>query len=193
MEAWKEELYHYGTPERSGRYRWGSGDRPYQRLEKDSLNRSFGRTFERAGDKKKIAARVKRREIADKAFSRTEKQGKDKPNISPAESAVKNTKRIVDDTGSIARKISDMSNRKKDAALREKFQKEASGMSNNELQSIINRMNLEDSYVNVKSRRYSRGKSKALEVIDIAGDVASVGLSVASIIAVLYGKKLGWI
>lgn len=37
MEAWREELYHnelyhYGKPERSGRYRWGSGDRPYQRL-----------------------------------------------------------------------------------------------------------------------------------------------------------------
>lgn len=27
------ELYHYGMPERSGRYAWGSGDRPYQRLE----------------------------------------------------------------------------------------------------------------------------------------------------------------
>lgn len=28
-----DELYHYGTKERSGRYAWGSGDRPYQRLE----------------------------------------------------------------------------------------------------------------------------------------------------------------
>lgn len=190
MEAWKEELYHYGTPRHSGRYPWGSGNRPYQG---DNLGKNFGRTFERAGDKKKIAARVKRREVADRAFSRTEKQGKDKPNISPAESVAKNTKRIVDDTGNIARKISDMSNRKKDAALRDKFQKEASGMSNNELQSIINRMNLEDSYVNVKSRRYSRGKSKALEIIDITGDVASIGLSAVSIIAVLYGKKLGLI
>lgn len=28
------EFYHYGMPERSGRYAWGTGDRPYQRLEK---------------------------------------------------------------------------------------------------------------------------------------------------------------
>lgn len=28
-----DEIYHYGMPERSGRYAWGSGDRPYQRLE----------------------------------------------------------------------------------------------------------------------------------------------------------------
>lgn len=29
-----DEIYHYGMPGRSGRYKWGSGDRPYQRLEK---------------------------------------------------------------------------------------------------------------------------------------------------------------
>ena len=28
-----DEIFHYGMPERSGRYAWGSGDRPYQRLE----------------------------------------------------------------------------------------------------------------------------------------------------------------
>lgn len=27
------EIYHYGILKRSGRYPWGSGDRPYQRLE----------------------------------------------------------------------------------------------------------------------------------------------------------------
>lgn len=37
MEQWRRdlyhsELYHYGKPRRSGRYRWGSGDRPYQSL-----------------------------------------------------------------------------------------------------------------------------------------------------------------
>ena len=30
MEAWREELYHYGMPKRSGRYPYGSGDRPFQ-------------------------------------------------------------------------------------------------------------------------------------------------------------------
>lgn len=28
-----DEIYHYGTKEHSGRYPWGSGDRPKQRLE----------------------------------------------------------------------------------------------------------------------------------------------------------------
>lgn len=43
------ELYHYGMPERSGRYAWGSGDRPYQRLEgkvskmEDRLKKKFAK------------------------------------------------------------------------------------------------------------------------------------------------------
>lgn len=43
------EIYHYGMPERSGRYAWGSGDRPYQRLEgkaskmEKRLNKKFMR------------------------------------------------------------------------------------------------------------------------------------------------------
>ena len=31
-----DELMHYGTPRHSGRYPWGSGDRPFQR------NKSLG-------------------------------------------------------------------------------------------------------------------------------------------------------
>lgn len=32
------ELYHYGIPKRSGRYPWGSGDRPFQRLAKSKYS-----------------------------------------------------------------------------------------------------------------------------------------------------------
>ena len=39
MEAWKEELYHYGMPRRSGRYPWGSGDNPRQSLNKGRKTR----------------------------------------------------------------------------------------------------------------------------------------------------------
>ena len=31
------ELYHYGMPKRSGRYPYGSGDRPYQGIERKSV------------------------------------------------------------------------------------------------------------------------------------------------------------
>ena len=38
-----KELYHYGIPRRSGRYPWGSGDRPFQSEET---------SFYRVGDMK---------------------------------------------------------------------------------------------------------------------------------------------
>lgn len=182
MEAWKEELYHYGMPERSGRYPWGSGERPYQR---DSLKKNFGKTFERVNN----GTYRKRKKRVDKALSRTQKQGKDKPNVSPAERTLKDVNRIVDDSGNVARKISNIKSSKKERQLRSEFQDEANKMSNNELRQVIERMNLEDTYVNKKTSRYSNGKSKALEVLDIAGDFASMGLSVAAIVATIYGLK----
>lgn len=33
-DMYPEELFHYGTKGRSGRWPWGSGERPYQRLKK---------------------------------------------------------------------------------------------------------------------------------------------------------------
>lgn len=56
----ENELYHYGTPRHSGRYPWGSGDRPYQ------------------GDKP-----------YSKLLKQNIKSGKDKANVSPLEKATK--------------------------------------------------------------------------------------------------------
>lgn len=169
MEAWRQELYHYGMPRRSGRYKWGSGDRPFQGME--------------GGIKRAKLTKEQRKELANKAFSRTQKQGKDKPNISPAESMVKNTKSIVNNAEDIARKANDIRNRKKDQDRRKQFQSEASKMSNDELRKAVERMNLEDAYVSKKSSRYSDGKNKALEILDYAGDVTSIALAVVGIAA----------
>ena len=56
-----EEIFHYGMPERSGRYAWGSGDRPYQRLEgkvskmENKLRKRFEKADKRVGRKQKVA------------------------------------------------------------------------------------------------------------------------------------------
>lgn len=40
-----DEIYHFGTKEHSGRYPWGSGDRPRQRLEKaKNIGKAVGKT-----------------------------------------------------------------------------------------------------------------------------------------------------
>lgn len=44
-----DELYHYGLPRRSGRYPYGSGDRPFQSVSKKSYKRAL-RGFERSDD-----------------------------------------------------------------------------------------------------------------------------------------------
>ncbi len=51
----KNELYHYGMPKRSGRYPYGSGDRPYQDSEvPKKKKRIFGRKKEEQQAKEKV-------------------------------------------------------------------------------------------------------------------------------------------
>lgn len=38
-----EEIYHFGIKRRSGRYPWGSGERPYQSIEKKDIDRAVKR------------------------------------------------------------------------------------------------------------------------------------------------------
>lgn len=62
---------HYGMPERSGRYAWGSGDRPYQRLEKRA-----GRMENRIEKKLSRADKIvgKRQMVANKSYQRAIKK-----------------------------------------------------------------------------------------------------------------------
>ena len=52
--SYQNELYHYGTPRHSGRYPWGSGERPYQG---DGIIRS---SRLRSYEKKKEGAELKK-------------------------------------------------------------------------------------------------------------------------------------
>lgn len=55
-----QDLLHFGIKQRSGRYPWGSGDRPYQRLEgQSSTRRSIVRKVGRAiGKALKVTAKA---------------------------------------------------------------------------------------------------------------------------------------
>lgn len=55
-----DELYHYGIARRSGRYPYGSGDRPYQREEK---RKQAGTFFSKMKQKKEDKSRQKKEEL----------------------------------------------------------------------------------------------------------------------------------
>lgn len=65
------ELYHYGMPGRSGRYEWGTGERPYQRLEKPK------KTFkQKRKEKKEAKARAEAAKIRAKRKAEIEESRK---------------------------------------------------------------------------------------------------------------------
>lgn len=51
------ELYHYGTPRHSGRYPYGSGERPYQSEERSKIQKGIS-------EKKKLAKEVVGKDIS---------------------------------------------------------------------------------------------------------------------------------
>lgn len=60
-------LCHYGVPRRSGRYKWGSGDRPYQSMEGQGLTRREKRQMakaEKAARQKAVADATAERQKA---------------------------------------------------------------------------------------------------------------------------------
>lgn len=77
----KNFICHYGMPRRSGRYPWGSGDRPYQ------------------------GESTKNHKNITKYLEPNIKSGKDKENISPAEKTAKETGKIISDAQNIIREI----------------------------------------------------------------------------------------
>lgn len=167
MEAWKEELYHYGTPKHSGRYPWGSGDRPYQGDAYAAL---------RSKTKRAVKATVK---YGGRALSPTIKGGKDKPNVSPVEKIAKNNRDIASSASNLKRR-----KEQKSAAI--EARKDASLMTNDQLRKAIERMNLENQYVDKKSSAYVEGENRALEILDTIGDVAGIAASMAGIASIIY-------
>ena len=148
-------IEHYGIPRRSGRFPWGSGDRPYQGDTPKKMNMP----------KAPIKHRVKK--IAEASLEQNIKQGKDKPNISPAEKVLKETNRITDTSKDIVRRRQSMAERKKP-------KEDLSKYSNEELQKKIQRMNLERQYESLKPSEVNAGYQKANDILDTFGDIVAI-------------------
>lgn len=121
------------------------------------------------------------------------KDGKDKPNVSPAERALKETKKAGETASNIAGRFEKKEQAKRKAVEREKKKKEMQKMSDEELRRRINRLNLEKQYSDLTREDTETGRWTIQEKIDLGTDVASIALNVVTIGATVYmaKKKLG--
>lgn len=118
-------------------------------------------------------------------WARTEKGGKDKPNISPAERTARDVKNTTDDLINGASKIL------KSIADNKKLKNNAKGLSNEELRDRIARIRLEKEYNQLTAKDTHAGYDKTMRILNAIGAVVSVGAGVVSIAAGVKNMKSG--
>lgn len=126
--------------------------------------------------------RDKKKKENKKLWNRNIKQGKDKPNTSAVEYIARNSKSIVDETIKTGKTIATEA---ENARKRRNFKNNAEGKSDQELRDRINRIRLEREYNSLTNDDTSRGYEAAMNVLNVAGSVASVALAAVGIAATI--------
>ena len=119
---------------------------------------------------------------SDALFKQSIKGGKDKPNISPAEKIGKESNRIASESANSARTVGKIK-RNSDASDKVK------NMSDAELKSAINRMNLEKQYRDLSTSTVSSGRASVEDVLAIVGSATAIVASTVGIAATFKNLK----
>lgn len=174
------ELMHYGILG----MKWGV--RRYQNKDGSLTNAGKRRNTENSQNGEKAKERKDARKIAaDKAFKQTVKNGKDRPNISPAEKVAKEVGSSVDNASKIAGHLANIKSAKRNNPDKIKT------MSDKELQDAINRMQLEKRYNELSTSNVSRGTSYVNDVLGIVGGVVGIAGSSLAIMSTIKTLKGG--
>lgn len=126
--------------------------------------------------------RANKKKNNKKLWERNVKQGKDKPNTSAVEYIARNGKTITDETIKTGKTIA---TEVENARKRRNFKNNAEGKSDQELRDRINRIRLEREYNSLTNDDTSRGYEVAMNVLNVAGSVASVALAAVGIAATI--------
>lgn len=167
---YNDELSHYGMPRRSGRYKWGSGERPYQG---DGPVGGIGVAHIGGKGNPHIAA------SAGALFQPNIATGKGKANVSAAERALNETNKGIESVKSTARQLHDTSKKNRPSSTQIK---EVKNMTDDELRQYVNRKNLERQYYEaVKDPATNDGYNKIQNVLAVVGSVVSIAAGAATI------------
>lgn len=131
---------------------------------------------------------TKSRRVLD-VINKTSSAGNNAGNISSNISKLKGREGLKNDTvakgfdtvsksANLAKKFADIS---KDKRVAQRTKVKLENMSDKELRDVINRMDLERQYTSLRKESVSRGKIDAVKVLDIAGDVLTVGASATAL------------
>lgn len=167
-------IQHFGIKHRSGRYKWGSGARPYQ-------GEGFVmRNPNNIGTK----ARVVRAKVYNYAQPNI-KQGKGKADKSAFEVTADRTNKALDSANGTFRAFRDLKSNAQDTQLALK----ASKMSDEDLRKVVQRRNLEEQYVRaMHDPAKEHGFEVANAVLSTVGSVVAVAGGVAGIYSAFHNK-----
>lgn len=161
-------LEHFGIKHRSGRFPWGSGERPFQ---------GEGGVKVKEGIKK-----------IKPYFEPDLKEGKGKENKSAVEKSAQQTSNVLDSVSNMNRSLSNYYASGNDI----KLYSQAKKMTDSELRAIINRRNLERQYVQaMQDPATQRGYDRAnlvLQTLSTGAAVIGAGATIYSAGRTIYKK-----
>lgn len=177
------ELKHYGTPRHSGRYPWGSGKRPKQRLKSKKDNDKFIVSGSKQ-DAKKLSddelSKVVKRGNLEEQYSKLFPSKSDKKisNLKNASQTFSNVSRLSDNVSSEFTKAYKTLHESK-----YKHDNRAEGLSDDELRYLINRVQLEQRYNELTMPPKSKGYDRVMSALNMFGTAASVTATGVSVVA----------
>lgn len=174
-------LIHEGKPRRSGRYPWGSGDRPFQSLKigtqkyqnKDgSLTPAGEKRY--AKEKYKNSLQKQKNQLSDEGVRDVDRWVKDD---------LEKAHRVVKTGSDTVRELQRMERETSPKPKKERM--DLTNMTDQELRQRINRELTERQYNDLFGKtsepKISKGRKYLRETLDIAGGVLAVGASSLSI------------